>query len=54
MERGHREVELPRAVRAKTWLYDYQPTPLPDAISDGFKGLVRAGQSFDLSHPAAR
>ena len=47
-------VQLPRAVRAKTWLYDYQPTPLPDAISDGFKGLVRAGQSFDLSHPAAR
>jgi len=41
-------VSLPEAVRAKTWLYDYQPAPLPDVISDGFKGLVRAGQSFDV------
>jgi ribonuclease BN (tRNA processing enzyme) len=39
---------LPLAVRAKTWLYDYQPVPLPDVVSGGFRGLVRAGQSFEL------
>jgi len=40
---------LPDSVRAKTWLYDYQPGPLPDAVADGFRGFVRAGQSFELS-----
>jgi ribonuclease BN (tRNA processing enzyme) len=40
---------LPAAVRAKMWLYDYQPGALPDARADGFKGFVRAGQSFRLS-----
>jgi ribonuclease BN (tRNA processing enzyme) len=40
---------LPPAVRAKMWLYDYQPGALPDAHADGFKGFVRAGQSFELS-----
>jgi ribonuclease BN (tRNA processing enzyme) len=50
-------LELPADVRAKTWLYDYQPGPLPDASADGFLGFVRLGQSFELSHreiPAAR
>jgi hypothetical protein len=41
-------VSLPQTVRSKTWLYDYQPTGLPDVISDGFRGLVTAGQSFEL------
>jgi ribonuclease BN (tRNA processing enzyme) len=41
-------VSLPQTVRAKTWLYDYQPTGLPDVVSDGFRGLVTAGQSFEL------
>jgi ribonuclease BN (tRNA processing enzyme) len=43
-----RLVQLPEAVRAKTWLYGYQPGALPDAVADGFCGFVRAGQSFDL------
>ena len=41
-------VSLPPTVRAKTWLYDYQATPLPDVVSDGFRGLVKAGQLFEL------
>ena len=39
---------LPESVRAKTWLYGYQPGPLPDAVAHGFRGFVRAGQSFEL------
>jgi len=45
-------VQLPPAVRAKTWLYGYQPGQLPDALADGFLGFVRTGQSFDLSSTA--
>jgi ribonuclease BN (tRNA processing enzyme) len=46
---------LPARVRAKTWLYDYQAGTLPDATADGFRGFVRAGQTFDLQHgPTAR
>ena len=41
-------IQLPAAVRAKTWLYGYQPGPLPDALADGFLGFVRTGQSFEL------
>lgn len=40
--------QLPDAIRAKTWLYDYQAGPLPDALADGFRGFVRPGQCFDL------
>ena len=40
---------LPAEVRAKMWLYDYPPGPLPDAVADGFLGFVRPGQSFDLA-----
>jgi hypothetical protein len=36
-------------VRARMWLYDYQPGPLPDARADGFQGFVRPGQCFELS-----
>lgn len=41
-------VQLPAAVRAKTWLYGYPPGPLPDAVAHGFRGFVRAGQFFEL------
>lgn len=40
--------QFDEALRAKMWLYDYQPGPLPDAVADGFLGFVRAGQSFDI------
>ena len=43
---------LPAEVRAKMWLYDYPPGPLPDAAADGFLGFVRLGQSFELAAPA--
>jgi len=41
---------LPAEVRAKMWLYDYPPGPLPDAATDGFLGFVRLGQSFELAN----
>lgn len=44
---------LAAGVRAKTWLYDYQPGALPDAAAAGFRGFVHAGQSFRLSREAA-
>jgi ribonuclease BN (tRNA processing enzyme) len=40
---------LPETIRAKVWLYGYEPLRLPDALADGFRGFVRAGQMFDLS-----
>ena len=43
---------LPAETRARIWLYDYQPGPLPDARADGFQGFVCRGQSFELSHGA--
>ncbi len=42
-------VQLPAAVRAKTWLYGYTPGTLPDAVAHGFRGFVLPGQSFELS-----
>jgi ribonuclease BN (tRNA processing enzyme) len=39
---------LPESVRAKTWLYGYEHGQLPDAVARGFRGFVRAGQSFEL------
>ena len=35
-------------VKAKMWLYHYQPNPPQDAIGDGFAGFVQKGQKFDL------
>ncbi len=35
-------------IKAKTWLYHYNPGELPDAIKDGFLGFVKKGQSFDF------
>jgi ribonuclease BN (tRNA processing enzyme) len=45
---------LAAAVRAKMWLYDYPPGPLPDAVADGFRGFVRPGQSFELPDGGGR
>ena len=39
---------LPAEVRARTWLYDFPPGPLPDARADGFLGFVQPGQRFEL------
>jgi ribonuclease BN (tRNA processing enzyme) len=39
-------VGLPKAVKAKTWLYHYNDGDKADAVADGFRGFVRAGQTF--------
>ncbi len=39
---------LDPAIRAKTWLYHYNPGLLPNAKRDGFRGFVKKGQSFDF------
>lgn len=44
-------VLLPAEIKAKMWLYHYNPGPLPDARADGFRGFVEPGQVFDFSHP---
>lgn len=41
---------LPADVRARMWLYHYQPDPMVDPKGDGFLGFVEKGQEFD---PAA-
>lgn len=41
-------LSLPAHVKAKTWLYHYQPGPLPDARGAGFLGFVTPGQTFEL------
>lgn len=41
-------VELPDDVRAKMWLYHYNPGQLPDAKADGFLGFIKKGDSFQL------
>lgn len=33
-------------IKAKMWLYHYQPGDLPNATADGFKGFVQKGQVF--------
>ncbi|KIM10191.1 MAG: metallo-beta-lactamase [Sulfuricurvum sp. PC08-66] len=35
-------------IKAKMWLYHYQPGALPDAIADGFAGFVVKGQKFSF------
>ncbi len=39
---------LPPEVRAKMWLYHYNPTEAAkkDAVADGFLGFVQRGQTF--------
>lgn len=35
-------------VKAKMWLYHYNPGPLPNCVNDGFRGFVERGQVFDF------
>lgn len=35
-------------IKAKMWLYHYQPNPKYNATEDGFAGFVVKGQKFDL------
>ena len=39
---------LDAALRAKIWLYHYQPGKLPDAVEAGFLGFVEPGQVFEI------
>lgn len=41
-------VGLPAELRAKMWLYHFQPGPLPDAVAAGFRGFVNCGQVFEF------
>lgn len=40
---------LPASIKAKTWLYHFNPGPLPDAVADGFLGFLQPGQQFKFS-----
>lgn len=42
---------LPAEVKAKMWLYHYQPAPPFDPVVDGFQGFVRKGQEFCWEPP---
>ncbi|NJL83212.1 MAG: MBL fold metallo-hydrolase [Chloroflexaceae bacterium] len=44
-------VQLPSTIKAKMWLYGYQPGELPEATNDGFLGFVKRGQVFDFINP---
>ncbi|MFZ2960240.1 MAG: MBL fold metallo-hydrolase [Candidatus Ozemobacteraceae bacterium] len=39
---------LPAAVKAKMWLYHYQPKPTQDAAGDGFLGFACKAQEFEV------
>lgn len=39
---------LPDEVKAKMWLYHYQPGKLPNAEEDGFLGFLKRGQVIEL------
>ena len=41
-------VTLDEAIKAKMWLYHYQPEPHQNPEEDGFAGFIEKGQSFDL------
>lgn len=41
-------VTLDQSIKAKIWLYHYNPGPLPDAHKDGFCGIVKCGYYFDF------
>jgi len=41
-------VTLSPEIKSKIWLYHYNPGVLPNAVSDGFRGFVQPGQSFDF------
>lgn len=40
--------QLPADIKAKMWLYHYNPGELPNATAAGFRGFVTKGQTFDL------
>ena len=40
--------KLPDSIRARMWLYHYNPGEKPDAVADGFAGWITQGQEFDL------
>jgi ribonuclease BN (tRNA processing enzyme) len=42
-------LQLPESIRAKMWLYHYNPGELPDAGKDGFRGFVAKGRVFDFA-----
>lgn len=37
---------LPEPVKAKMWLYHYQPEPKQDSLGDGFLGFLQKGQTL--------
>ncbi len=39
---------LDPAIKAKMWLYHYNPGKRPNPVKDGFAGFVLKGQSFDI------
>lgn len=45
-------VTMPPQVKAKMWLYHYQPGARPDGVADGFAGFVQKGQVFEFNEPA--
>lgn len=40
--------QLAPEIKAKMWLYHYNPGPLPDAKKAGFLGFVKKGQVFEF------
>lgn len=36
-------------IKAKMWLYHYNPGSLPDPLKDGFRGFIKKGQSFEFA-----
>jgi ribonuclease BN (tRNA processing enzyme) len=43
-------INLDKSIKAKIWLYHYNPDPLPNAKKEGFRGFVKKGQVFDLTN----
>lgn len=44
----HELAALPESLKAKMWLYHYNPGDLPPAKKDGFCGFITPGQCFNL------
>ena len=41
-------ISLPADVKKKMWLYHYQPGMDEDVTADGFLGLVKKGQEYNI------
>jgi len=41
-------LKFPQEIRQKMWLYHYQPNPVFNPETDGFKGFVTKGQEFEF------